>query len=106
MAFWLADSPDSMSRAFVERFQRVTGHDPAPDDAMNHDGLLLLAHAVRAVGPDRRAVRGYLESLGRTRPAYHGISGDIAFQGSRTPPLVMTRLRGGRVVRVADWPPP
>ncbi len=106
VAFWLPDAPDSMSRAFVARFQRVTGHDPAPDDAMNHDALLLLAHAVRDVGPDRMAVRGYLESLGRTRPAYHGISGDITFMGARTPPLLMARLQGGRVVRVADWPPP
>jgi branched-chain amino acid transport system substrate-binding protein len=106
VAFWLPDAPDSMSRAFVERFHRVTGHDPAPDDAMNHDALLLLAHAVRAVGPNRVAVRGYLESLGRTRPPYRGISGDITFVGTRTPPLVMARLRGGRVVRVTDWPPP
>jgi hypothetical protein len=67
---------------------------------------ILLAHAVREVGPDRMAVRGYLESLGRTRPAYHGIIGDITFMGARKPPLVMTRLQGGRVVRVADWPPP
>ena len=106
VAFWLPDAPDSMSRAFVARFQRVTGHDPAPDDAMNHDALLLLAHAVREVGPDRMAVRGYLESLGGTRPAYHGIIGEITFMGARKPPLVMTRLQGGRVVRVADWPPP
>ena len=73
---------------------------------MNHDALMLLAHAVREVGPNRAAVRGYLESLGGTRPPYHGITGDITFQRPRTPPLVMTRLRGGRVVRVAGLPAP
>jgi len=106
VAFWLPDAPDSMSRAFVERYRRVTGHDPAPDDPMNHDALMLLAHAVRDVGPNRAAVRGYLESLGRTRPPYRGITGDITFQRARTRSLVMTRLRGGRVVRVAGWPAP
>jgi branched-chain amino acid transport system substrate-binding protein len=106
VAFWLPDAPDSMSRAFVERYRRVTGHDPSPDDPMNHDALMLLAHAVREVGPHRAAVRAYLESLGGTRPPYRGITGDITFLRARKPPLVMARLRGGRVVRVAGLPVP
>ena len=106
VAFWLPDAPDSMARAFVERFRRVTGQDPLPDDAMNHDALMLLAHAVRTVGPDRAALRGYLAALGRSRPPYRGITGDITFLRARTPPLVMARLRGGRVVRVAGLPAP
>jgi branched-chain amino acid transport system substrate-binding protein len=106
VAFWLADAPDSMSRAFIERYRRVAGHDPSPDDPMNHDALMLLAHAVRTVGPDRAAVRGYLESLGGTRPPYRGITGDITFRRARTLPLVMARLRGGRVVSVGGVPAP
>ena len=106
VAFWLADAPDSMSRAFVERFRRITGRDPAPDDAMNHDALMLMAHAVRAVGPNRAALRGYLEALGRHHPPYHGITGDITFLRGRAPRLVMARLQGGRLVRVAGFPSP
>jgi branched-chain amino acid transport system substrate-binding protein len=100
VAFWLADAPDSISRAFVERFHRITGRDPGPDDAMNHDALMLLARAVREVGPDRAALRRYLETLGTSRPPYHGITGEITFLPGRSPRLVMARLRGGRLERV------
>lgn len=100
VAFWLADAPDSMSRAFVQRFHRITGRDPVPDDAMNHDALMLMAQAVRAVGPDRAAVRRYLEALGRTRPPYRGVTGDITFLPGRVPRLVIARLRGGRLERI------
>jgi len=91
----------------VERFHRVTGRDPGPDDAMNHDALILMAHAVRAVGPDRAALRRYLESLGRSRPPYHGVTGDITFLPDRAPRLVMAQVHHGRLVRVpgASLPP-
>jgi ABC-type branched-subunit amino acid transport system substrate-binding protein len=102
VAFWLADAPDSMSRAFVERFHRITGRDPGPDEAMNHDALMLLAHAVRTVGPDRVALRRYLEALGRSRPPYRGITGDITFLPGRPTRLVMARLRGGRLERLGS----
>jgi branched-chain amino acid transport system substrate-binding protein len=102
VAFWLPDAADSASRAFVERHRRVTGVDPLPADAMSHDALMLLAQAVRDVGADRAAVRTYLQGLGRTRPPYRGVTGDITFRPERVPRLVMARLRGGRLVRVAD----
>lgn len=105
VAFWLTDAPDSMSRAFVERFRRITGRDPDPDDAMNHDALMLLANAVRAVGPDRAALRRYFEALGRSRPPYRGITGDITFLPDRPARLVMARLRGGRLVRLDPLEP-
>jgi branched-chain amino acid transport system substrate-binding protein len=106
VAFWLPDAPDSMSRAFVERYRRITGRDPGPDDAMNHDALMLLAHAVRAVGPDRAALRGYLEALGKSRPPYRGITGDITFLPDRPARLVMARLQDGRLVRIPSLAPP
>ena len=100
VAFWLPDAPDSMSRAFVKRFHRITGRDPGPDDAMNHDALMLMAQAVRAVGPDRAGLRRYLETLGNSRPPYRGVTGEITFLPGRSPRLVMARLRGGRLERV------
>jgi len=102
VAFWLADPPDSMSRAFVERFHRITGRDPGPDEAMNHDALMLLAHAARTAGPDRAALRRYLEALGRSRPPYRGVTGDITFLPERPTRLVMARLRGGRLERLGS----
>jgi branched-chain amino acid transport system substrate-binding protein len=100
VAFWLPDSPDSLSRAFVERFRRVAGHDPLSTDAMTHDALMLAATAIRAVGADRGAVRGYLESLGRSRPPFPGITGPITFLPDRPARLVMARLQRGMPLRV------
>jgi branched-chain amino acid transport system substrate-binding protein len=99
--FWVPDPADSLSRAFVERFRRVTGAEPLGPQAMSHDALMLLAHAVRSVGPDRKAIRDYLRSLGGERAPYPGITGPIAFGPGRRTNLVMTRLTaGGRRERV------
>lgn len=101
VAYWLPDAPDSLSRAFIERFTRVAGSEPQSVDAMNHDALLLVAHAVREVGARRAAIRDYLRALGRTRPPYPGVTGAISFTPDRAPLLVMARLLGGRAVRVS-----
>jgi branched-chain amino acid transport system substrate-binding protein len=101
--FWVADPADSASGPFVERFRRVTGAEPLGPQAMSHDALLLLAAAVRDVGAGRDAIRRYLESLGRERAPYPGITGPISFGPGRRTNLVMTRLVDGRPQRVA-WP--
>jgi branched-chain amino acid transport system substrate-binding protein len=101
--FWVADSADPASREFVERYRRVTGAEPLGPQAMSHDALMLLARAVRDVGPGREAIRHYLESLGRERLPYPGITGPISFGPGRRTNLVMTRLVEGRAERVT-WP--
>jgi branched-chain amino acid transport system substrate-binding protein len=100
VAFWHADLPDSASRAFVERFTRIVGRAPDHGDALAYDAVMVLAEAVRAVGPDRGRIRAYLASLGRERPAYHGVTGPITFP-SPAGRLYMTRLLGGRPVLAA-----
>lgn len=102
VAFWTADSPAPISRAFVERFRRLIGREPLSFDAMTHDALMLLATAVREAGPDREAIRQYLLDLGRARPAYRGVTGPITFQDDRPTRLVMVRLRKGEVVPVTE----
>ena len=109
VAFWLPlpdAGDDSLTRAFIARHRRVAGRDPLPADAMSHDALMILAAAVRDAGPDRAAIRAYLEALGRTRPPYRGITGEITFLPNRPPRLVMARLDAGRLVRVAGPPTP
>jgi branched-chain amino acid transport system substrate-binding protein len=101
--FWTADAGDEASNAFVERYRRVTGSQPLGPQAMSHDALMLLAHAVREVGADRTKIAHYLESLGRERPPYPGITGPIAFGPGRRPNLVMTRVVEGRPVPLS-WP--
>ncbi len=101
VAFWLADAPDSASRAFVERFQRVAGSRPSSSQAMAYDGAMLLAWAAHEAGPRAGAVRDYLLSLGAARPAYRGVTGDITFLPGRPPRLFMARLRDGEFVPMA-----
>jgi branched-chain amino acid transport system substrate-binding protein len=101
VAFWLPDAPDSLSRDFVTRVHRVVGRDPQSTDAMSHDALLLAATAIRAVGANRAAVRGYLRALGGSRPVFMGVTGPITFAPNRPSRLVMAQLRHGVPVRVA-----
>src|SRR2546426_2370665 len=84
VACWLPDAPDSLSRAFVERFRRIAGRVPQSSDAMSHDALLLLAAAVRDVGPSRVAIRDYLRALGPERAPYPGVTGPISFRPATT----------------------
>ena len=100
VAFWLPDAPGPESRAFVARFERVTGREAFSADAMSHDALMLLADAIRTVGPSRNAVRRYLLELGSERPAYEGVTGRISFGPHRQPPLIMTQVRDGKARRV------
>jgi hypothetical protein len=62
---------------------------------------MLLAHALRAVGPNPPAIRQYLSELGATRPAYHGVTGMISFAKDRPARLIMTRVQNGVAVLVA-----
>lgn len=103
VSFWVSGG-DSLSRAFEDRFERVAGYAPTGNDAMRYDALRLAVAAVRAAGPDRMAVRRWLESLGVTREPYAGVTGPISFVAGRQLPLVMVRVRDGRMVPVEAAP--
>ncbi|HXE56820.1 MAG TPA: ABC transporter substrate-binding protein [Gemmatimonadales bacterium] len=105
VAFWLPDRVDSLSRAFADRYRRITREDPTPAAALARDGIMLLAEAARQVGTDRQRIRDYLRSLGRTRPPFRGVTGPISFVPGRPARLQMARLARGRPVAVVDWDP-
>jgi len=96
VAFWVASAGDPRSMDFAGRFRAATRREPRSDDAMFFDATMLLAEAVREAGPSREAVRGWLESLGRSRPPYSGVTGPIAFTPDARRPMLMTRVRQGR----------
>ncbi|HSC59019.1 MAG TPA: hypothetical protein VLC11_05605, partial [Gemmatimonadales bacterium] len=72
--------------------RRVTGHAPNADLAMIQDGIDLMSAAIDDVGPDRTAIRDWLRSLGRERPAFPGLTGPISFGTGRAVTLTMVRI--------------
>src|SRR5688572_27588518 len=89
VVFWAAGT-DSISRSFVDRVQRKLGRPPDASHALQYDAYMLLATAIREAGPDRRAIRRWLESLGRTRDPWPGVTGPIAFNRPRSELLRMS----------------
>lgn len=67
------------ARRFIEEFKRSFGHlRLSHREANAYDSMALAAKAIRVVGNDRHKIRDYLYSIGRTRPAYDGVSGKFA----------------------------
>lgn len=93
--FWMPDTTDPVQRDFIARYRIETGRDPVPFEAMRYDAVMVLAEAVRQVGPDRTAVRDWLRRLGESSPPYHGVTGDITFRRGARRNLVLVRLREG-----------
>jgi branched-chain amino acid transport system substrate-binding protein len=86
-------------RAFRQKYDRV----PDGNAALAYDATMLVAEAIRSVGPNRRAIRDYLAGL-TDRTAFHGVTGTIRFQPDGDPvgkSFVMTRIEQGSLV-VAD----
>lgn len=83
---------------FVEVFKRAYGGlEPSDNAAMAYDATMVLAEAVRAVGPDRERIRDYLRQLGRDHK-FSGVSGPLAFTSGGDPKdmqIVMARVHGG-----------
>lgn len=98
--FWVADTTNPMQRDFARRYRLETGREPVAFEAMRYDAIMVLAQAIREVGPDRVAVRDWLHSLGDTRPAYQGVSGEISFRRGVRRNLLLVRLRDGVPVTV------
>lgn len=66
-------------RAFRERFRTQYGHEAGTGDVLSYDAARLILTAVASGARSGDAVRDWLASLGRTRPAFAGLSGPIAF---------------------------
>jgi branched-chain amino acid transport system substrate-binding protein len=99
---YLPDSPGVKNAGFVlEYFRATKGERPNDVAGLTFDAVQLLAQALAAVGPDRRAIRDYLASVGGQQPTFEGVTGPIAFDSSGdvpTKPVTMAVVRGGRLV--------
>lgn len=66
---------------FVREYRRRFKQTPNHQAALSYDATMVIGRAVHAVGADRRRVRDWIADLGRTNPAFHGLTGDIRFNG-------------------------
>lgn len=79
-SFYVTGSPSSEAgRKFEADFHAKFGIPPNHQAALAYDAATMMGEAVFAVGADRHLVRDWLASVGRTRPAFSGISGEIKF---------------------------
>lgn len=79
---------------FAFRFQMWVGRGATSSAVTAYDAIGLLAEALRSGATTRTQLRDYLASLGKTRPAYQGYSGPIAFDstGASTRPLELAEV--------------
>ncbi len=93
--FWMPDTSVVIQRDFVRRYRLETGRDPSAFEAMRYDAVMVLAEAIRQVGPDRSAIRDWLAALGGSRPPYHGVTGDVGFRRGGRRTFVLVRVVNG-----------
>jgi ABC-type branched-subunit amino acid transport system substrate-binding protein len=94
VTFWHAALPSEASRAFAAAFHASTGRVPLHGEAVFYDAVRLAADAIWNVGADRERVHRYVSALGRARPPFNGITGEVAFAPGFARSLWMTRVRG------------
>ena len=99
---YLPDRAGEKNSAFVAQYARAyPGERPDHRGASAYDIVNLLAQAITAAGPSRRAVRDYIARVGRGIPAFDGVTGRIAFDDAGDVPskgVLIAVVRGGRVV--------
>lgn len=78
-SYFLPDSRDPAVRRFIRDYREMTKSDtPSHREAYSYDSLFLLARAIETVGFQRDALRKHLHQIGRTLPAYKGVTGEFS----------------------------
>ena len=100
---FLPDHDTPAAQKFVAAFRARYKTSPDHRAAQTYDIVYLLYEAITKVGPDREAIRGYLEQVGRPggHPAFDGVSGTIKFDENGDvveKPVVIGVVRGSELV--------
>jgi len=72
-------------RAFAARYTARTGLPATGPDVLTYDAVRVLLDAVHRGATTGEAVRAYLASLGRERPPFDGLSGELRFTDEGNP---------------------
>ena len=70
---------------FVVAFRQRTGREADRWGALGYDAAMLIGLASQSQGGDRRKIRDWIAEVGRSRPAYAGVTGSIKFDEHRDP---------------------
>ncbi len=96
-AFYLPErAAGSEGARFVSEYRDRFGAEPDTRAALAYDAAMLIGLATRDVGPDRRKVRDWVASVGRSRAAHRGITGEIRFSDKGDAlgkPVFMTEVK-------------
>ena len=90
-----ADSPRPQAQKFIAAFKAKYNTLPDGFAACAYDAMMLVARAIREVGPDRGKVREWLATM---RDDYDGVTGRFKLGANGDPQgktLVITRMRNG-----------
>lgn len=84
------------AQEFAKRFEAVVHAPPNHNMATAYDATSLILNGLREGSTTRQAIQAYLASIGRSRPAYQGVTGKIAFDANGealSKPWVLVRAR-------------
>jgi branched-chain amino acid transport system substrate-binding protein len=99
-AFWTPDPASERDQGYLAHYRKIAGVTPLASATMTRDAFMLVIQAIREVGPDRRAIRDWLERLGADHPPFEGVTGAITFRDEARPRLRIVRLDGESLVPV------
>jgi branched-chain amino acid transport system substrate-binding protein len=77
-----AAAPDPALQEFRREYEQRTNEPAAAEAVLTYDAVRLIGQAIEDGARTGEALRRYLDSLGRSRPAYRGLSGLIQFNDS------------------------
>lgn len=89
-------SAQSPGQRFAAEFRERFGELPNHQAALSYDAAMLIGRAALTVGPNRRRVRDWIATVGRTTPAFDGVTGEIRFDEWGDPidkPVVIGQVR-------------
>ena len=97
-AFFHENSQRDSARAFVSEYTAGYGQAPEGYGANAYDAALLVAASVKENGADRAKLLEWLGSLGNSRDAFPGVTGDIGFDEAHNvrKNIIIVELKGGR----------